>query len=234
MKALITELNDLGTKHNIFNAPISFVDKKDWLQEQLSPRAWATFAFLPEAIAAQFLSDRDPHGNVQVSRIDTEKLLALAVESKLDDLKAERLYKGRFSSTIHFFGYEGRCAFPSNFDADYCYTLGSTAAALLVSGLTGYIVSVRNLIAPARQWIPGGIPLPSLMNIEKRQGEQKPVIRKALVDLEGAPFKTYEAERRRWALDTCFICPGAIQYFGPPAVCDGVTKTLELEGAGRG
>jgi pyrophosphate--fructose-6-phosphate 1-phosphotransferase len=230
MKALITELNDLGTKHNIFNAPISFVDKKDWLQEQLSPSAWATFAFLPEAIAVQFLSDRDPHGNVQVSRIDTEKLLALAVESKLDDLKAERLYKGKFSSTIHFFGYEGRCAFPSNFDADYCYTLGSTAAALLVSGLTGYIVSVRNLIAPARQWIPGGIPLPSLMNIEKRQGEQKPVIRKALVDLHGTPFKTFEAERRRWALDTCFIYPGSIQYFGPPAVCDRVTKTLEMEG----
>jgi pyrophosphate--fructose-6-phosphate 1-phosphotransferase len=173
--------------------------------------------------------DRDPHGNVQVSRIETEKLLIGMTEQKLRALKKEGVYTGKFSALGHFFGYEGRCAFPSNFDADYCYSLGFGAFVLIASGLTGYLSSVRNLTAPADQWIAGGVPLTMMMNMEQRHGSKKPVIRKALVDLEGAPFKIFAANRDAWAVKTSFLFPGSIQYFGPAEVCDQPTKTLQLE-----
>jgi pyrophosphate--fructose-6-phosphate 1-phosphotransferase len=186
-------------------------------------------ASLPQDIAEQLLMDRDPHGNVQVSRIETEKLLIEMVEKRLAGLKAEGKYKGKFSTQGHFFGYEGRCAFPSNFDADYCYALGFSAFVLIASGLTGYTASVRNLSAHHDQWIAGGVPLTMMMNMEQRHGSKKPVIKKALVELEGAPFKAFAAVRDTWAVETCFLIPGAIQYFGPSEVCDQPTKTLKLE-----
>jgi pyrophosphate--fructose-6-phosphate 1-phosphotransferase len=166
---------------------------------------------------------------VQVSRIDTEKLLALAVEQRLAEMKQAGAYSGKFSSYTHFFGYEGRCAFPSNFDADYCYALGLTACLLIEGGVTGYLSSVRNLTAPADQWTAGGIPLTSLMHIEKRHGKPVPVIQKALVDLEGAPFKAFSSQRDDWALNTQYVFPGSIQYFGPPLLCDQPSKTLGWE-----
>ena len=175
--------------------------------------------------------DRDPHGNVQVSKIETEKLLISMVEEKLATLKKEGKFSGKFSTQSHFFGYEGRCAFPSNFDADYCYSLGFNAFALINFGLTGYLSSVRNLTAPASQWIAGGVPLTMMMNMERRHGEMKPVIQKALVKLDGAPFKAFAAKRDEWALNTCYVYPGPIQYFGPTEVCDQPTKTLQLEQA---
>jgi pyrophosphate--fructose-6-phosphate 1-phosphotransferase len=184
---------------------------------------------LPPEIAQQFLMDRDPHGNVQVSRIETEKLLVGMVEKRLADMKAKNLYNGKFSALTHFFGYEGRCAFPTNFDADYCYSLGFSAFILIASGLTGYLSSVRNLIAPADQWIAGGIPLTMMMDLEHRHGTQKPVIKKALVELDGKPFKKFAAIRDHWAEKTSFLFPGAIQYYGPPEVCDQPSMTLKLE-----
>lgn len=230
MKVLIAELNDkMSLKADEFNALTDFAAKKAWLQANLSSSAFDTFASLPEAIAVQFLADRDPHGNVQVSRIDTEKLLALAVEDRLAELKKAGKYKGKFSSYCHFFGYEGRCAFPSNFDSDYCYSLGFNAFLLIASGVTGYLSSVRNLTAPADQWIAGGIPLTMMMNMEQRNGEMKPVIRKALVELDGKPFKAYAKNRDKWAVETAYTFPGAIQYYGPAEVCDQPTKTLKLE-----
>jgi pyrophosphate--fructose-6-phosphate 1-phosphotransferase len=173
--------------------------------------------------------DRDPHGNVQVSRIETEKLLIGIVEQRLNSLKTANVYKGKFSALAHFFGYEGRCAFPSNFDSDYCYSLGYSAFVLIASGLTGYLSSVRNLTAPAREWIAGGVPLTMLMNIEHRHGAQKPVIKKALVEMDSGPFRAFTSMRDTWAVQTCFRVPGAIQYFGPPEVCDEPTFTLKLE-----
>jgi pyrophosphate--fructose-6-phosphate 1-phosphotransferase len=230
IKRLIAELNDAMAKHAAaFDALSGFGAKEAWLEKTLSAPSLATFKSIPAAIAAQFLADRDPHGNVQVSRIDTEKLLALAVEQKLGEMKRTGAYKGSFSAYTHFFGYEGRCAFPSNFDADYCYSLGFTAFMLVASGLTGYLSSVRNLAAPADQWTAGGIPLTALMNMEKRHGEQKPVIKKALVALDGKPFKAFAAARDDWALTTSYVFPGPIQYFGPSEVCDQPTLTLKLE-----
>ncbi len=230
MKVLIAELNDkMALKADEFNALKDFAAKKDWLKANLTAASFETFASLPEAIAAQFLADRDPHGNVQVSRIDTEKLLALSVEARLAEMKKEGTYKGKFSSYCHFFGYEGRCAFPSNFDADYCYSLGYNAFVLIASGVTGYLSSVRNLTAPAEKWIAGGIPLTMMMNMEQRHGSKKPVIRKALVELDGAPFKAYADNRDKWAVETAYLYPGAIQYYGPSEVCDQPTKTLKLE-----
>ena len=173
--------------------------------------------------------DRDPHGNVQVSLIQTEKLLIGMVEKKLKILKDEQKYKGSFSALGHFFGYEGRCAFPSNFDSDYCYSLGLSAFVLIASGLTGYLASVRNLVAPANEWTAGGVPLTMMMNLEWRHGALKPVIRKALVELDGNPFKSYTSMRDTWSVITSFCVPGAIQYFGPPEICDQPSLTLQLE-----
>jgi pyrophosphate--fructose-6-phosphate 1-phosphotransferase len=230
MKLLISQLNDkMALKADEFNALTNFAAKKTWLQLNLSNETYETFDSLPEAIAIQFLADRDPHGNVQVSRIDTEKLLALAVENRLAELKKAGKYKGKFSSYCHFFGYEGRCAFPSNFDADYCYSLGFNAFMLIASGVTGYLSSIRNLTEPADQWSAGGIPLTMMMDMEQRNGEMKPVIKKALVELNGKPFKAYASNRDKWAVETSYIFPGAIQYYGPSEVCDQPTKTLKLE-----
>ena len=188
-------------------------------------------ASLPEGVARQLSLERDPHGNVQVSLIETEKLLSEMVGNKLAAWKKEGKYVGKFSALHHFFGYEGRCAAPSNFDADYCYSLGFTASVLIANGKTGYMASVKNLTAPAEQWIAGGIPITMMFNMERRNGEMKPVIRKALVDLNGAPFKALAANRAKWAKETAFVYPGPIQYFGPSEVCDQPTKTLQLEKA---
>lgn len=230
MKSLIAELNDTMAKNEAeFNALADFAAKKSWLQSHLTAASYETFDSLPEAIAAQFLADRDPHGNVQVSRIETEKLLVSMVETRLATMKKEGTYTGKFSAYTHFFGYEGRCAFPSNFDADYCYALGYTAFLLIASGVTGYLSSVRNLTAPAPEWTAGGIPLTMMMNMEQRHGTKKPVIRKALVELDGKPFKEYAAHRDEWAVTTSYLFPGAIQYYGPAEVCDLTTKTIKLE-----
>ncbi len=230
MKILIAELNDLmSVKADEFNKLAGFEAQAAWLAKNLSKASADAFASLPAAIAAQFLMDRDPHGNVQVSRIETEKLLISLVEEKLKAMKKAGTYKGKFSSYNHFFGYEGRCAFPSNFDADYCYALGFTAFVLTNAGLTGYLSSVRNLTAPAKEWIAGGVPLTMMMNMEQRHGSQKPVIRKALVELDGKPFKAFAKNRDVWAIKTSFVFPGAIQYYGPDEVCNQPTQTLLLE-----
>lgn len=230
VKALISELNTMLAKEAAPYAKLeTWQDQSSFVASKLSSASATVFSSLPVDIQKQLLMDRDPHGNVQVSRIETEKMLIQMVEARLARMKAEGTYKGKFSAQNHFFGYEGRCAFPSNFDADYCYSLGYNAFLLLVNGCSGYISSVTNLTAPAIEWKAGGIPITMMMNMEQRHGEMKPVIKKALVDLKGAPF-TYFAERRdAWALETSFLFPGAIQYFGPTEVCDTVTKTLELE-----
>ncbi|MDR1249965.1 MAG: diphosphate--fructose-6-phosphate 1-phosphotransferase [Treponema sp.] len=230
MKTLIGELNDImAEKGNEFLEQESFPEQRDWLKTQLSDPSGYLFASLPGEIAQELLMDRDPHGNVQVSRIETEKLLMGMTANKLADLKEQGKYQGSFSTQAHFFGYEGRCAFPSNFDADYCYSLGFSAFVLIASGLTGYIASVRNLTAPADQWIAGGVPLTMMMNMERRHGEDKPVIRKALVDLKGRPFGAFAAGRETWTVTTSFVYPGSVQYYGPPEVCDQPTITLKLE-----
>ena len=181
----------------------------------------------------QLCNDRDPHGNVQVSLIETEKMLAEMVGTKLKAMKAEGTYNGKFSTQTHFFGYEGRCAAPSNYDADYCYSLGYNASALIGAGRTGYMSSVRNTMKPASEWIAGGIPITMMLNMERRHGADKPVIRKALVELDGAPYKYFVANREAWAIETSYVYPGPIQYFGPSEVCDLVTKTLTLEKGGN-
>ena len=230
MKTLIAELNDkMALKQNEFNALKNFSQKKEWLKANLSKQSFAAFDALPEPIADQFLADRDPHGNVQVSRIDTEKLLALSVGKRLAEMKKEGTYCGKFSSYTHFFGYEGRCAFPSNFDADYCYALGYNAFILIAGGLTGYLSSVRNLVKGAKDWTAGGVPLTMMMNMERRHGSKKPVIKKALVELNGKPFKKFALQREKWAIETSYTFPGAIQYFGPSEICDQPSKTLMLE-----
>ncbi len=233
MKKLIAELNDLMAVEAAEFAKLSgFAAQADWLSKKLSKGSAAAFAALPAEIAAQLLMDRDPHGNVQVSRIETEKLLIGMVEKRLAELKKKGTYKGKFSALGHFFGYEGRCAFPSNFDADYCYSLGFSAFLLINAGLTGYLSSVKNLTAPAAKWVAGGVPLTMMMNMEQRHGSKKPVIKKALVELDGAPFKALAAKRDEWAVTTSFLFPGAIQYYGPTEVCDQPTKTLKLEASG--
>ncbi|GHU06904.1 pyrophosphate--fructose 6-phosphate 1-phosphotransferase [Spirochaetia bacterium] len=234
MKVLISELNDiLAGDTGDFSKFTSFIDQLYWLSRKLSHTSSTVLQSLPPEIARELLMDRDPHGNVQVSRIETEKLLMGMVEKRLGKFNEDGLYSGKFSSLGHFFGYEGRCAFPSNFDSDYCYALGFSAFVLIASGLTGYISSVRNLTATARDWIAGGVPLTMMMNMEQRHGSKKPVIRKALVELEGAPFKAFENARENWAVKTCFTYPGAIQYYGPSEVCDMPTKTLQLEKKGK-
>ena len=230
MGALISELNNLlAEKAEYFNTLHSFEDQSEWINKSLSKDSSYVFSSLPNNIQRQLLMDRDPHGNVQVSRIETEILLIEMVESRLAEMKSEGKFIGKFSHQHHFFGYEGRCAFPSNFDADYCYALGYTAFMLIAGGLTGYMSSVRNLSKPASEWIAGGIPVTMMMNLEVRHGKPKPVIKKALVELDGKPFKTFKAARKKWAEETSFRYPGAIQYYGPDEVCNAPTLTLALE-----
>ena len=231
MKALIAELNDfLAANGEEFNK-IEPNKQREYIISKLSAENAAIYASLPEGVARQLSLDRDPHGNVQVSLIETEKLLSEMVGKKLAAWKAEGKFTGKFSAQHHFFGYEGRCAAPSNFDADYCYSLGYTASLLIASGKTGYMSSVRNTTAPAAEWIAGGVPITMMMNMERRHGEMKPVIQKALVKLDGAPFKAFAAQRDVWAKETAYVYPGPIQYFGPTEVCDQPTKTLQLEQA---
>lgn len=230
MKKLIAELNDVLAGNEDFNSLPSDIEKREYVKSSLSAESLETFRSLPLGIAAQLMSDRDPHGNVQVSLIETEKLLIEMVSKKLAKLKGEGTYKGKFSALGHFFGYEGRCAIPSNFDADYTYSLGYTASILIAAGKTGYLASVRNLVASASEWVAGGVPITMMMNMEHRNGKMKPVIQKALVKLDGAPFKYLEAHRVEWAdTHTSFVYPGPIQYFGPSEVCDQPTCTLKLE-----
>ncbi len=229
MKRLIAELNDFLAENAEEFSHIKAGHQRDYIISKLSSENAATYASLPEAVALQLSMDRDPHGNVQVSRIETEKLLSEMVDNKLNEWKAEGKYVGSFAPLHHFFGYEGRCAAPSNFDADYCYSLGYNAAALIESGKTGYMSSIRNTTSPAEEWIAGGVPITMMMNMERRHGEMKPVIQKALVELDAAPFKEFVANREKWAEETCYVYPGPIQYFGPTEVCDQSTKTLQLE-----
>ncbi len=229
-KSLIQKLNDLLAARAADYAALSDnAARTAFVTKLLDADLAALYKSLPQDIQVQLIMDRDPHGNVQVSRIETEKLVISIVEKRLGELKAQGGYKGSFSSQAHFFGYEGRCAFPSNFDSDYCYALGTTAWALIAGGCSGYLSSVRNTSKPAEQWIAGGIPLTMMMNMERRHGSDKAVIKKALVELDGAPFKAFAAARVKWATDTCYRFPGAIQYYGPAAVCDRPTETLLLE-----
>ncbi len=228
IRDLIAELNDLLATNKEFSM-IKKSAQREWIISKLSPKNAAIYESLPEGVAKQLTLDRDPHGNVQVSLIETEKLLADMVDRKLAEWKAEGKYNGKFAAQHHFFGYEGRCAAPSNYDADYCYSLGYTASMLIANGKTGYMSSVRNTTAPADQWIAGGVPITAMMNMERRNGEMKPVIKKALVKLDGAPFKAFAAQRDEWAVETDYVYPGPIQYFGPTEVCDQPTKTLVLE-----
>ena len=227
IKKLISELNDILATDEA--KTVTRENQIDYVKAHLSAANLATFSSLPEGVARQLALDRDPHGNVQVSLIETEKLLSEMVGRKLAQWKKEGKYTGKFSAQHHFFGYEGRCAAPSNFDADYCYSLGFNASRLIAAGKTGYMSVIRNTTAPAAEWIAGGVPITMMMNLEKRAGKFKPVIRKALVELDGAPFKYFAAHREQWAKDTCYLYPGAIQYWGPSEVCDQTTKTLQLE-----
>lgn len=226
---LIQELNDLLAAHGADYKDLDKDAQREYIMAHLSAENKATFETLPENVGRQLSLDRDPHGNVQVSLIETEKLISEMVDAKLASWAKQGKYKGQFAPQHHFFGYEGRCAAPSNFDADYCYALGTSAALLIASGKTGYMAIVKNTTANAENWKAGGVPITMMMNMERRNGEMKPVIRKALVELEGKPFKTFAAQRDEWAKNTCYIYPGPIQYWGPSEVCDQPTKTLELE-----
>ena len=230
---LIAEINELlaGEKTAEFNALPSWAAKYAFIEAGLTKESMAVFAILPENIQQQLFLERDPHGNVQVSLIESEKLFSALVRDNLAARKKAGTYSGKFSALHHFLGYEGRCAFPSNFDADYCYSLGYNAAMLIQYGYTGYLSKVSNLQAPAEEWVAGGMPSTKMMNMERRNGQDKPVIRKALVELEGAPFRYFAANREQWAVETCYTYPGAIQYFGPSEVCDLTTRTLALEKA---
>jgi len=230
MKILIDEINTLLANHAEYYGTLNtFEEQARWINKNLSRDSSYVFSSLPDNIQRQLLMDRDPHGNVQVSRIETEKLLIEMVESRVNELKNGGKFKGSFSPQHHFFGYEGRCAFPSNFDADYCYSLGYNAYVLIQAGLTGYISTIRNTAKGADKWIAAGTPATMMMNMEKRHGEMKPVIKKALVDLEGRPFKTYKEKRDEWAIKSDYFYPGAIQYYGPSEVCDAPTMTVQLE-----
>ena len=228
---LIQELNDLLAAHGADYKDLDKEAQRKYIIEHLSKENAATFETLPADVARQLSLDRDPHGNVQVSLIETEKLLSAMCEARLAEMKKEGKYVGKFAAQHHFFGYEGRCAAPSNFDADYCYALGTSAAQLIANGKTGYMAIVKNTTAPADQWIAGGVPITMMMNMERRNGEMKPVIRKALVELDGAPFKEFASKRAVWARETAYVYPGPIQYWGPTEVCDQPTKTLALEQA---
>lgn len=227
---LIRELNELlAANEAYFSSLHTFEDQSEWVNKRLSKDASYVFSSLPNNIQRQLLMDRDPHGNVQVSRIETEKLLIEMVDDRLNEMRSQGAFQGKFSTQSHFFGYEGRCAFPSNFDADYCYSLGYNAQVLIANGLTGYISAIQNLAHPAEDWIAGGIPITMMMNLERRHGNDKPVIKKALVELEGNPFKEFAAHRDEWSITTSFTYPGAIQYYGPSEVCDKTTETIRLE-----
>ena len=228
---LIHEINELlaGSKADAFNALPNWKEKYAFIEKGLTKESMSVFEILPEGIQQQLFLERDPHGNVQVSLIESEKLFSALVKDCLAERKAAGTYKGKFNPIHHFFGYEGRCAFPSNFDADYCYSLGYNAFMLIQYGYNGYLSKVSNLSKPAEEWVAGGMPITKMMNIERRHGEDKPVIRKALVELEGKPFKFFEAHREEWAVETAYTYPGAIQYYGPAEVCDLTTRTLALE-----
>ena len=230
---LIAEINELlaGEKTAQFNALPTWKDKYAFIENGLTKESMAVFAILPESIQQQLFLERDPHGNVQVSLIESEKLFSALVAENLKARKAAGTYNGKFGTQHHFLGYEGRCAFPSNFDADYCYSLGYNAAMLIQYGVTGYLSKVSNLSKPAEEWVAGGMPITKMRNMERRNGKDKPVIRKALVELDGKPFQYFAAHREKWATETCFLYPGAIQYFGPAEVCDLTTRTLALEKA---
>jgi pyrophosphate--fructose-6-phosphate 1-phosphotransferase len=230
IKKLIAELNDvlaLPAAQNITSAN----EQIEFVKAHISSDNLAVFKSLPSDVAAQLALDRDPHGNVQVSLIETEKLLSRMVADKLAVWKKAGKFVGKFGTQHHFFGYEGRCAAPSNYDADYCYSLGYNASRLIANGKTGYMSIIKNTTAPAAEWIAGGVPITMMMNLEKRNGKMKPVIRKALVELDGAPFKFFAAHREQWAKETAYVYPGPIQYWGPTEVCDQTTKTLQLEQA---
>jgi len=228
---LIKEINELlaGSKADAFNALNTWKEKYAFIEAGLTKESMAVFAILPETIQQQLFLERDPHGNVQVSLIESEKLFSALVKANLAERKKNGTYNGKFSPLHHFFGYEGRCAFPSNFDADYCYSLGYNAFMLIQYGYNGYLSKVSNLAKPAEEWVAGGMPITKMMNIERRHGEDKPVIKKALVELDGKPFKFFESNRDTWAVETCYTFPGAIQYYGPAEVCDLTTRTLALE-----
>ncbi len=228
---LIAEINELlaGAKAEAFNKLGTWAEKYAFIEKGLTKESMSVFAILPTTIQQQLFLERDPHGNVQVSLIESEKLFSALVKNVLEERRAKGQYNGKFNPLHHFFGYEGRCAFPSNFDADYCYSLGYNAFMLIQYGYTGYLSKVSNLSKPAEEWVAGGMPITKMMNIERRHGEDKPVIRKALVELDGAPFKYFEAHRKEWAENTCYLYPGAIQYYGPAEVCDLTTRTLALE-----
>lgn len=228
---LIAEINELlaGEKAKAFNELPSWNEKYEFIRKGLTEKSFKVFEILPEGIQKQLFLERDPHGNVQVSLIESEKLFAELVANKLEERRKAGTYHGSFKTQHHFFGYEGRCAFPSNFDADYCYSLGYNAFMLIQYGYTGYLSKISNLSKRADQWVAGGMPITKMMNMERRNGEDKPVIRKALVELDGKPFRYFEAHRAEWASETCYTYPGAIQYYGPSDVCDLTTKTLALE-----
>ena len=226
---LIDELNDLLAAHGAEYKDLEADAQREYILAHLSAANAETFATLPEGVARQLSLDRDPHGNVQVSLIETEKLVSDMVEAKLAEWAKEGKYVGKFAAIHHFFGYEGRCAAPSNFDADYCYALGTSAAQLIANGKTGYMAVVKNTTATTDEWKAGGVPITMMMNMERRNGEMKPVIRKALVELDGKPFKKFVEKRDEWAKETCFVYPGPIQYWGPSSVCDRTTRTLALE-----
>ena len=230
-KKLIAEINELlaGAKADAFNALATWAEKYEFIKKGLTKESFNVFDILPQTIQQQLFLERDPHGNVQVSLIESEKLFSALVKDVLAKKKEAGEYNGKFNALHHFFGYEGRCAFPSNFDADYCYSLGYNAFMLIQYGFNGYLSKVSNLSKPASEWVAGGMPITKMMNIERRHGEDKPVIRKALVELDGAPFKYFEAHRAEWAENTCYLYPGAIQYYGPTEVCDLTTRTLALE-----
>ncbi|MFG6385001.1 MAG: diphosphate--fructose-6-phosphate 1-phosphotransferase [Muribaculaceae bacterium] len=233
IKKLIAELNNILAINAAETAGLSSAQLEEFILSHLNEENAATIKSLPTTVARQLMLDRDPHGNVQVSLIETEKLLSEMVGKRLAEMQAAGQYDGKYSTLHHFFGYEGRCADPSNFDADYCYALGFNAACLINAGVTGYMSSIRNLVKPAVQWIAGGIPITMMMNIEHRNGADKPVIQKALVRLDGAPFKKFAAQRDDWAMNTCYIYPGPIQYFGPSEVCDQPSLTLRYEHQGK-
>ena len=226
---LIDELNDLLAAHGHEYKDLKPEEQREYIIRHLSEDNAATFETLPQNVARQLSLDRDPHGNVQVSLIDTDKLLADMCKQRLAEWQKEGKFNGKFATQHHFLGYEGRCGAPSNFDANYCYSLGASAAGLIATGKTGYMAVVKNTIAPVKDWICGGVPITMMMNLERRNGEEKPVIKKALVDLEGKPFKTFASKRNKWAIETCYVYPGPIQYWGPAEVCDMPTKTLILE-----
>jgi len=230
---LIAEINELlaGSKTEEFNALPDWAAKYDYIKAGLTAESFAVFDILPQFVQQQLFLERDPHGNVQVSLIESEKLFSEMVKTELAKRKAAGTYKGKFGAQHHFFGYEGRCAFPSNFDADYCYSLGYNAFMLIQYGYTGYLSKVSNISKPAEEWVAGGMPITKMMNMERRNGEDKPVIRKALVELDGKPFQYFAAHRDTWAVETAFTFPGAIQYYGPAEVCDLTTRTLALEKA---